>query len=517
MAMALDVEPFTLVESAIESPTVVSDDFKHYYSGRSSDLDVHLTKAIRRDYPNHTLCIVPVSQDSNLLAYAYSGNATAVLDTSTEDVVRWRGWHRGFRGQPGGFTSSVRFAKYNYTWLGEEFILYCVAYQLWVLQYIVHECDAGEKVTDQSKVVDVLIKTIGEWSTPDNKFVYVYDNRWLASRLLYDEIQKSSWDDVILDDTMKTTLTDIVGKFFDSKDVYDDLGVPWKRGVIFHGPAGNGKTISIKGTPAIMNTLATRQKPIDLLYVKSAPATSQIRQVLMFARAFAPCLLVFEDIDTIVTPYTRSYFFNEVDGLERNDGIMMIASTNHLDQLDPGLSKRPSRFDRKYLFPNPSQSERSLYCQYWRTKLRSKSTVQFPKKLCPAMALIMDNFSFAYMKEAFVATLLVMANNRTEKGLVPGSADSNDGDGDDDDDLDDYELWREMKKQVALLREDIGSAFPSKALTDEHVGLRPEDLDVNFDTEGNVTIAMKPTKGVVPNQRKFPTQFVRDSEYAGAS
>ena len=219
MAMALDIEPFTLVESATETPAVVSDDFKNFYSGQSSDLDVYLTKAIRRDYPNHTLSIVPVSRDINLLAYAYSGNASAVLDTSTEDIIRWRSWFRGFRGQPNVLTSSIRFAKYNYTWLGEKFVMYWVPYQYWILQYIVHECDAGEKVSDQSKVVDVLIEAIGEWSTPaaDNKFVYVYDNGWFASSALYNEIQKSNWDDVILDDAMKTALTDIVGKFFDSK------------------------------------------------------------------------------------------------------------------------------------------------------------------------------------------------------------------------------------------------------------------------------------------------------------
>ena len=217
MAMALEVEPFTLVESAIESPTVVSDDFKRFYSGKSSDLDVHLTKGIRRDYPNHTLTIVPVNSDINLLAYAYSGNATAVLDTSTEDIVRWRSYDRGFRGEPSRLTSSVQFAKFKYTWLGEKFVMYWVPYHFWTLQYIVHECDAGENVMDQSKVVDELIKAIGEWSTPDDKFVYVYDHRWAASRALYDEIQQSNWDDVILDDAMKITLTDIVGKFFDSE------------------------------------------------------------------------------------------------------------------------------------------------------------------------------------------------------------------------------------------------------------------------------------------------------------
>jgi SpoVK/Ycf46/Vps4 family AAA+-type ATPase len=121
---------------------------------------------------------------------------------------------------------------------------------------------------------------------------------------------------------------------------------------------GNGKTISLK---ALMHTLQERKKPVVTLYVKSAAYAYHIRQVFQMARAMTPCMLVLEDIDTIVTHSTRSYFFNEVDGLENNDGILMIATTNHLDELDPGLSKRPSRFDRKYLFPLPDKGERSQY------------------------------------------------------------------------------------------------------------------------------------------------------------
>ena len=78
-----------------------------------------------------------------------------------------------------------------------------------------------------------------------------------------------------------------------------------------------------------MHTLSVRKDPIPSLYVKSAVRTYQIRDVFVRAREMAPCLLIFEDIDTIVNEGTRSYFFNEVDGLERNDGILMIASTNH--------------------------------------------------------------------------------------------------------------------------------------------------------------------------------------------
>ena len=144
----------------------------------------------------------------------------------------------------------------------------------------------------------------------------------------------------------------------------------------------------------------------------------------------------------------------------------MVASTNHLDRLDPGLSSRPSRFDRKYLFDLPSESERILYCSYWRSKLAKKSVkIEFPKKLCPAIASITDGFSFAYLQEAFLSTLLVIAGKRSEAvdGLGGGNRDRHDDDGDDDDDddgdaddeLNKYELWREMKKQVKALRSDM--------------------------------------------------------------
>ena len=201
---------------------------------------------------------------------------------------------------------------------------------------------------------------------------------------------------------------------------------------------------------------------IPSLYVKSAHQTWDIRAIFSQARYMAPCLLILEDIDTIVTPGSRSYFFNEVDGLENNDGLFIVASTNHLDQLDPGLSHRPSRFDRKYLFPLPSKEERTMYCEYWRNKLKSKPSIQFPKRLSPAIADITDEFSFAYLKEAFVATLLIIAGNRSEDGIQGGGEDEGG-------DLDDYELWREIKKQVEALRDDMKAHKVRSSLVQQDV------------------------------------------------
>lgn len=78
-----------------------------------------------------------------------------------------------------------------------------------------------------------------------------------------------------------------------------------------------------------MKSLYGRSDPVPTLYVKSTPQQWSISAIFARARATAPCLLVFEDLDTLVTPYLRSYFLNEVDGLESNDGILMIGSTNY--------------------------------------------------------------------------------------------------------------------------------------------------------------------------------------------
>jgi hypothetical protein len=160
---------------------------------------------------------------------------------------------------------------------------------------------------------------------------------------------------------------------------------------------------------------------------------------------------------------------DQVDGVANNDGIMMIASTNYLDRLDPGLTKRPSRFDRKYLFPLPSrvssnpgndvsnmlisaQDERILYAQFWQQKLKEKP-IDFPDVLCPAVADITEDFSFAYMQELFIASLLQIA--RGDGSEAPDSVELGGGD------LDQYQLWRVLKRQAEILREDMGKEDPT--------------------------------------------------------
>jgi transitional endoplasmic reticulum ATPase len=467
-------------------------------SGKRVNTDVVLIEAIRSQYPNLDLTVAPQGR-LNLLAYASAGYAkvTPLEDVVTDPVygpgVKWRSYAppaQRLDPSPGYMVERVIFGKYMYKWKDQEAIVYVAEgrdgggyYPTPTLHYI---------LSNASHKVDELIKDATKWGSELHNEVWVFDSGyWQKSAELYRSVQKSTWDSVILDEDMKKSLIADAESFFDGRQTYQDLKVPWKRGVIYYGPPGNGKTISIK---AMMHSLYQRGKEGDsrlavpTLYVRSLVSFGgpeyALSQIFGKAREQAPCYLVFEDLDSIVNDHVRSYFLNEVDGLKSNDGILMVGSTNHLDRLDPGIAKRPSRFDRKYYFPNPDYDQRVQYAKFWQGKLKDNKDLDFPDELCPKIAEITPKFSFAYMQEAFVASLLAIASRggksveeadrEAERWAGPqdpmkstiGTLHTNFarrlpfGDistpaSDSDSDLDKLELWKEMKKQVKILREEM--------------------------------------------------------------
>jgi AAA+ superfamily predicted ATPase len=176
--------------------------------------------------------------------------------------------------------------------------------------------------------------------------------------------------------------------------------VPWKRGILFVGPAGNGKTHAVK---ALVNALGQ-----PCLYVKSfhtqMPDEYSIRAVFERARASAPCILVLEDLDSLVTPTNRSFFLNELDGFAGNAGILTLATTNHPERLDPAIIDRPSRFDRKYPFDLPAVEERRVYIAQWNASLQP--ALRLSEAAAAQIAEQTEGFSFAYLKELFLSAMM---------------------------------------------------------------------------------------------------------------
>jgi hypothetical protein len=394
----------------------------HSSVGRT-DTESTTHEFLRRAYPGyHITRTVPSKCD--LLGYARAGHATSILQFEDDlDATRvYRLPSSRMDETPGKLEDVVNFARWKYEWQGKDFIIYQLTYVnqfrqnshlLFVLasnlpQFVHH---------GHHEFTDALLLASGSWTKELHEEIWVYDNsEWIKSKGLWKSMQGSSWDDVILNPAMKDKLVQDIEGFYNSREIYEKLKIPWKRGLIFHGVPGNGKTISIK---AIINALAKRSHPVQSLYVKSLDAGCgpkwSIKQIFQKARRMAPCLLIFEDLDSLVGDNTRSYFLNEVDGLESNDGILMIGSTNHIEQLDPAVTKRPSRFDRKYHFKLPDEDERIAYCRYWRQKFSESDTVDFPYEMCTIIAQLTEGYSFAYLKELFITSLLLLARGGVEE------------------------------------------------------------------------------------------------------
>jgi len=100
----------------------------------------------------------------------------------------------------------------------------------------------------------------------------------------------------------------------------------------------------------------------------------------------------------------RAFFLNELDGFETNTGVVVLATTNHPEKLDTAILDRPSRFDRKYHFNLPSESERLAYVDSWSARL--KTELRLSAKGTDDVVRQTDGFSFAYMKELFVASMV---------------------------------------------------------------------------------------------------------------
>jgi hypothetical protein len=257
-------------------------------------------------------------------------------------------------------------------------------------------------VADDRQTAEAFLSAVCEWSTEVRSEVLTFhDGSWAKSKELYDSITSATFENLVLRPGLKREIQDDFAQFFRSKEIYEQHGIPWKRGVLFTGPPGNGKTHTVK---ALVNQLAR-----PCLYVKAFKSeyeTDQenIRTVFARARVTTPCLLVLEDLDSLIDDKSRAFFLNELDGFAANTGVVVLATTNHPERLDPAIRDRPSRFDRKYFFDLPGLDERAQYVSLWNEKLESglRLSDQGRQEIVQASG----GFSFAYLKELFVSSMM---------------------------------------------------------------------------------------------------------------
>lgn len=254
-------------------------------------------------------------------------------------------------------------------------------------------------------VLDVERKT----HAPGEAILVFSNGQWHRSEQLFHATQKASFDDLILADEMKSIIREDFASFLKSEDRYGRLGIAWRRGALLIGPPGNGKTHCVRAL--------VKELDIASLYVQSLShhyyTPEQMWQIVFErARGLRPCVLVLEDLDSLVNDENRSFFLNQIDGFEQNHGLIILATTNHPERIDSAIMDRPSRFDRKYHFNLPSVEERSTYLGNWQRTLESETGWRADQVLLVAQAT--EGYSFAYLKELVISSVMSWMRNSGE-------------------------------------------------------------------------------------------------------
>jgi transitional endoplasmic reticulum ATPase len=152
------------------------------------------------------------------------------------------------------------------------------------------------------------------------------------------------------------------------KDVTTRFKLEPPKGILLFGPPGCGKTMLMKALASELGVEMISVKCSDLMSKWYGESEGKVADLLKTARERAPCILFMDEIDSIakrrdmytaddVTPRLLSILLSEMDGIDKSAGVIVVASTNKPDLIDPAMM-RPGRLDKIIYVPPPDFNER---------------------------------------------------------------------------------------------------------------------------------------------------------------
>jgi cell division protease FtsH len=184
------------------------------------------------------------------------------------------------------------------------------------------------------------------------------------AKLLTNQSKRVTFKDVAGVEESKEELQEII-EFLKEPQKFQKLGGRIPKGILMMGPPGTGKTLLARAVAGEANVPFFSISGSDFVEMFVGVGASRVRDLFEQGKKNAPCIIFIDEIDAVgrhrgaglggghdEREQTLNQLLVEMDGFESNDGVILIASTNRPDVLDPALL-RPGRFDRRVVVNRP--------------------------------------------------------------------------------------------------------------------------------------------------------------------
>ncbi|KAJ3080417.1 AAA ATPase cdc48, partial [Rhizoclosmatium hyalinum] len=184
------------------------------------------------------------------------------------------------------------------------------------------------------------------------------------------EVPNVSWDDVGGLEKVKQELQETVQYPVEHPEKFLKFGMNPSKGVLFYGPPGCGKTLLAKAIANECQANFISIKGPELLTMWFGESEANVRDVFDKARSASPCVMFFDELDSIAKARGNSsgdgggsgdrvlnQMLTEMDGMNAKKNVFVIGATNRPDQIDPALL-RPGRLDQLIYIPLPDEHSR---------------------------------------------------------------------------------------------------------------------------------------------------------------
>jgi len=259
----------------------------------------------------------------------------------------------------------------------------------------------------ETDITSNIMKEIVSWAK-NNNFLKGKKINAMGKFLNVDRI---TMDDVILKDEIKRRIISGTVDMIKNMEVYRKNNLPIKRGILMEGEPGTGKTLVSKALCNQMDCTFIWVTADDIRYPE------HVSYIYQMARELSPSIVLFEDIDYIGKSresYRDSSFdkitgelLNQMDGIESNEGIITLASSNYPELLDKALRNRPGRFDIRVKFDLPDEDQREKML----TKFIGNISISDIKM--KDMVNMTKGYTGAYIKELITATIMLAVSDKS--------------------------------------------------------------------------------------------------------